>query len=86
MLVRVRVRVVVVVVVVMEGSSSAHEIRSKENENGNREQLEDDPSDHGVCSRCRVPVYLVRSCRGHSAADGLDDQGDYVAGAEDPEV
>lgn len=39
-----------------------------------------------MCSWRGVAVDFVRFGRGHASADGLDDEGDDVAGAEDPEV
>ena len=48
--------------------------------------MEDDAPDHGVGSRVGVAVDLVGFGGGQTAADGLDDERDDVAGAEDPEV
>lgn len=63
-----------------------HKICRAQHENRDREQLEDDTRDHGPGPRSRVAVYLVGFGGGETAADGLDDERDYVAGAENPEV
>lgn len=39
-----------------------------------------------MCPGRGVAVHFVRFGGGHAAADGLDDERDDVAGAEDPEV
>lgn len=64
----------------------AHKVCCAEDEDGDGEELEDDTGYHDVCAGCGVSVYFVDFDGGHAAADGLDDQGDDVAGAEDPEV
>lgn len=68
------------------GQRPPDKIRRAEHENRNREQLEDDSRDHRVGARIGVAVDLVGFGGGHAAADGLDNERDDVAGAEDPEV
>lgn len=62
------------------------EVGGKEDEDGDREELEDDTGYHDVSARCCVAVDFVCFGRGHATANSLDDKGDNVAGAEDPEV
>lgn len=66
--------------------SAADEVHRADDEDGDREELEDDTSDHDVRASCGVAADLVGFSGSHAAADGLDDERDYVAGAEDPEV
>lgn len=66
--------------------SAADEVDRADDKDGNREELEDDSSDHNVRASCGVAADLVSFSGSHAAADGLDDERDYVAGAEDPEV
>lgn len=63
-----------------------NKVGGEEDEDGDREELEDDTGDHDVGAGCGVAVDFVGFGGGHATADGLDDEGDYVAGAEDPEV
>mgnify|MGYP006988610912 CR=1 FL=1 len=66
--------------------SAVDEVDRTDGEDGDREQLEDDASDHDMRARRGVAVDLIGLFGGHAAADGLDNERDYVAGAEDPEV
>ena len=63
-----------------------HEIRRTRHEDRNREQLEDNPANHGVRAGVGVPVDFIGFRRRHPAADGLHDQRDHIARTEDPEV
>lgn len=62
------------------------EISCTDHEDGYGEHLEDDPGNHDVCAWCGIAVDLGCLGGGHAAADGLDDEGYDIAGAEDPEV
>lgn len=57
-----------------------------EDEDGDGEELENDASDHDVGPRGGVAIDFVCFGGGHAAADGLNDERDDVAGAENPEV
>lgn len=63
-----------------------NKVGGEEDEDGDREELEDDTGHHDVGTGCGVAVDFVCFGRGHATADGLDDEGDNVAGAEDPKV
>lgn len=65
---------------------AADKVGGAEDEDGDGGHLEDDARDHDVCSWLCVAVFLGGLGGGHSAADGLDDKRDDVAGDEDPEV
>lgn len=65
---------------------AAHEIRRARHEDGYREELEHDARDHRVGARVSVTADFAGFRRCQAAADGLHDQRDHVAGAEDPEV
>lgn len=64
----------------------ADEIGGASDKDGNREHLKDNTGDHDVGSWGCVAIFLVHFYGSHAAADGLDDERDDVAGAEDPEV
>lgn len=64
--------------------NAADEVDRANDEYGYREELEDNSSDHDVRASCGVAADRIGFSGGHAAADGLDDEGDYVAGAEDP--
>lgn len=66
--------------------SAADKVNRTDDEDCNREELEDDASNHNVRASCGVTADLVGFSGSHAAADGLDDERNYVAGAEDPEV
>lgn len=62
------------------------EVHGADDEDGDGKQLEYNTGDHDVCT-CRgiaSDLFSLPGC--HSAADGLYDEGDNVAGAKDPEV
>lgn len=63
-----------------------NKVGGEEDEDGDREELEDDTGYHDVGAGCGVAVDFVCFGRGHATANSLDDEGDDVAGAEDPEV
>lgn len=65
---------------------AAEEVGRAEGEDGDGGHLEDDPGDHHVGAGFRVAVDRVARPRRHAAADGLHDERDDVAGAEDPQV
>lgn len=65
---------------------ATHEIRRARHEDGYREELEHDARDHCVGARVRVAADFAGFRRCQAAADGLHDQRDHVAGAENPEV
>lgn len=66
--------------------TAADEVGGADNEDGDGEHLEDDAGNHDVRAGCGVAVDLVGLGGGDTTADGLNDEGDNVAGAEDPEV
>ena len=55
-------------------------------EHGDGGHLEDDAADHDVGAGFWVPDAGLEGGGGEAAADALHDDGDDVAGAEDPEV
>lgn len=61
------------------------EVGGAHHEDGDGRQLEDDACDHDVCAWSGV-IAVVRLGGGHAPSDGLDHEGDDIAGAEDPEV
>lgn len=61
-------------------------VRGEDDEDGDGGHLEDDARDHDVGARRGVAVGIVGRGAGHSAADGLHDERDDVAGDEDIEV
>lgn len=65
---------------------AAHEIDRTDDKEGDGGHLEDDTGDHDVGTCRGVAVDLIGCDRSHAAASGLDDKGDDVAGAEDPEI
>ena len=65
---------------------AADEIGGASDKDGDREQLEDDTGDHDMGAGGCVAVFLVCFGGGDAAADGLDDERDDIAGAEDPEI
>lgn len=65
---------------------AADEFGGQDDKGRDRGELEDDTADHCVRAGLGALVGVVQSRGGHAAADGLDDQRDDVAGAEDPEV
>lgn len=67
-------------------ADAPQEVAEAEEEYRDAGQLKDDARNHDVCARLGVAVDLPRGHRGETAADGLDDEGKNVAGAEDPEV
>lgn len=64
---------------------ATEKVRSASCEDGDGGQLENDTCDHYIGSRFGACV-LVRFGRSNATADGLDDEGDHIAGAEDPEI
>ena len=48
--------------------------------------MEDDAGDHDVGSNLEIPVGFIGGCGGYTAANGLQEQGEEIDGAEDPEV
>ena len=54
--------------------SAADEIHRADEEDSNREELEDDTSNHDVRSSRGVAADLVGFAGGHAAADSLDDE------------
>lgn len=63
---------------------AADKVGGAEDEDGDREQLENDTRDHDVRAGLGVAADFAGFLRCQAAADGLDDQRDHVAGAEDP--
>lgn len=66
--------------------AAADEVGSADDEDGDGEHLEDNPCNHDVRAVCSVTVDLVGFGGGHTATDSLNDEGDDIAGAENPEV
>jgi hypothetical protein len=69
------------------GGSSVEEYEKEDAEDDDRDQLKIYTGDHDVGADFGVALGLRVECYGcGTAAYGLDDEGDYVDGAEDPEV
>ena len=62
--------------------TAANKVGGQGDEDSDGEELEDDPSNHYICSRIGVSISFGGLCGCHSATDGLDNEGDNIACAE----